>query len=67
MFNNLKSNSVLIRNYLIIYVIVGLLANVLAESHRSFQQSIQSDNSYTFNRVISFGFAYHAKNSFTAQ
>lgn len=65
MFKLIKSNPILIRNCLIVYLITGFLAHIFAESHRSFETSIQSNNAYTFSRVISIGFAYHAKNNFS--
>lgn len=67
MFNLLKSNPILVRNCLIVYLLVGILANIFAESHRSFQESNQYLNADRFSRVISLGLAYHAKNSFDAQ
>lgn len=63
MFNLFKQQSVFIRNCLIVYFIVGFLANILAESHSNFQQSTQSANAYTFSRVISLSLAYNAKQS----
>lgn len=63
MLNLIKSNSLLIRNCLIVYLIAGLLANILADSHRSFQESSQSANAHNFSRVISLGMAYSAKQS----
>ncbi len=65
MFKLIKSNSILVRNCLIAYLITGFLAHIFAESHRSFQTSIQSSNAYTFSRVISIGFAHHAKDNFS--
>lgn len=63
MFNLLKQQSLFVRNCLIVYFIVGFLANTLAESHRNFQQSSQSTNAQTFSRVISLSLAYNAKQS----
>ena len=63
MFNLIKPQSIFLRNCLIVYLIVGCLASILAESHQSFRQSSQSINAHNFSRVISLGLAYNARQS----
>ncbi|BAQ60654.1 hypothetical protein GM3708_1060 [Geminocystis sp. NIES-3708] len=52
-----------IRNCLIIYILVGFLSALIADSHKSFQMSSQSGNSNQLSRIISLAVAYQAKES----
>lgn len=61
MFKKINMPVVFCRNCLIIYIIVGVLASLMADSYKSFQASSQSVNASEFSRMISLKVAHQAK------
>lgn len=52
---------IFIRNCLVIYVMVGFFASIIADSYKTFQLSSQSNNFSQFSRLISFTIVNQAK------
>ena len=60
-------NSLFIRNIMIVYILVGIVASFLADFHQNYQNSLQGENANKFSRVISLGVAYQAKQILTSK
>lgn len=54
---------IFIRNCLIIYVMVGFFASIIADSYKTFQLSSQSNNFSQFSRLISLTVVNQANES----
>lgn len=67
MNNFYLKNSLFIRNIMIVYVLVGILASFLADFHQNYQNSLQAENANKFSRVISLGVAYQTKQILTSK
>jgi|JI81BgreenRNA_FD_contig_31_7127742_length_1030_multi_3_in_0_out_0_2 hypothetical protein len=60
MLKQVNGRFIFIRNCLVIYVMVGFFASIIADSHKTFQLSSQSENAGQFSRLISLTVAYQA-------
>lgn len=61
MLKQVNGKYIFICNCLIIYVIVGFFASLMADYHRTFITSSQSDNADQFSRLISLTVAHQVK------
>lgn len=61
MLKQVNCRFIFIRNCLVIYIIVGFFASVIADSYKSFQFSSQAVNAGEFSRLISLTVAHQAK------
>ncbi|BAQ66387.1 hypothetical protein [Geminocystis sp. NIES-3709] len=61
MLKKVNGQFLFIRNCLVIYVVVGFFASLMADSHKSFLLSSQSYNASQFSRIISLTVAHQAR------
>lgn len=60
-------NTILMRNCIILHLLVGCFASLLADFHKNYENSLQANNADKFSRLISLGVAYQTKQTLTSK